>query len=121
SDPRKVAARRVVPTTGRIPPRAVYTDSASVRVSPTSPQRYLHLETVTAVGINLSQERAPYFQSTGNSCTPNGYGVPERHTLGAFAPIWTFLCQHHHSVRPPVLDQISPAPSVPAVNPLLAL
>ena len=69
------AVKVKVQTAVQILPRAVDNGLTCVRVSPTSRPGCPRCGTVTAVGINRSQERAPYFQSKVNFCIPNGYAV----------------------------------------------
>src|SRR5205807_2458432 len=98
---------------GRIPPRALYIGSVRVRVSPISRKEYPRLGTAIAVGTNRSQERAPYFQSTRNFYTPNGYVVYGQHTLSAFGLTVTSRYPHHRLKAQLALAQISLAPIVP--------
>src|SRR5215813_11477041 len=93
--------------------RAVYTDSTPVQVFLTSPLGCPRHGTVAAVGTDPPEETVSYSESTPHSDIPSVYAAGLPHALSAFGLTWIFRYRHHHSVRPPVLDQILLVPSVP--------
>src|SRR5439155_5810562 len=68
-------------TTVQIPPRAVYTGSGRVPVSPISRQESHGFQTAISVGTSRSQGRAHCSDSTLYCGTPSVCEAPGRHAL----------------------------------------
>src|SRR5439155_12751954 len=90
---------RVVPvkvrTMAPFPLRAVDTDSASVRVSPTSRQGSRLAAIGEYVATDQSRGRAQYFDNRVNCGTPSAHTAHWRHDPWSFGPVCSCQCLRH--------------------------